>query len=124
MPQIVNATMNSVTALSSFSSSGWIVTLIVFLGIVGILFLILKNFRRVCYGAIPLGLLLIIFKIARWIGVSTEEGNYTPLTWLGYIFGFIVVSIIIGKFIEKFKFIKKIEKSFEIEEEKKCQDQK
>ena len=122
--ETLNMTTSAINSLGDWSSMGWMITIIVFLCSVIFLFLIFRNFRRVCYGSGVSGASLILYKFSRWIGVSTEEGNYTPLTWLGYIFGFIVVSIIIGKFIEKFKFIKKIEKSFEIEEEKKCQDQK
>ena len=68
-----------------------------------------KNFRRTAYGSVISGFLLVVYKISRWIGISTQEQNYVPMRWFVYIVGFIVLSWIIGTILDKTKIIDKIE---------------
>lgn len=107
----MNATTNGLSTMASVTPTfGWLITLAIFLGVLGVIFLLSKNFRQFIYGAVISGILLINFKFSRWIGVSAVESNFEPLKWTSYIIGFIVGSIIIGRLIQRFKFVKKLEK--------------
>lgn len=108
---VMNTTTDSLSAVASVSPAfGWLITLAIFLGVLGVIFLLSKNFRRFIYGAVVSGILLINFKFSRWIGVSAVESNFEPLKWTGYIIGFIVGSIIIGRLLQKLKFVRNLEK--------------
>lgn len=106
---VMNATTNSLSAMVT-PAFGWLITLAVFLGTLGVIFLLSKNFRQFIYGAVVSGVLLIVFKFSRYVGVSSVESNFEPLKWTGYIIGFILGSIIIGRLLQRLKFVKKLEK--------------
>jgi len=91
MTEIISNATSAMSLFISYSAIGWLVTLAIFLGIVFALFIVFKNFKRICYGAVITGILIIIY-ISRWIGISTQERNYVPLQWFGYILGFIILS--------------------------------
>ena len=57
----MNEVMNVTTGLASFSGAGMSlgVTAVVFIGAIGVLFLISKNLRRLIYGSVISGLLNI-----------------------------------------------------------------
>ena len=113
MTQIQNTTM-ALSELPNATSLGWIITIVIFAAILLTLFLLSKNLRRFFYGAVVTVILFIVYKISRWIGVATAiENDYDPIRWFGYIVGFIIISIIIGWFLQKTKLIKKIEENFE-----------
>lgn len=108
---IINTTTDSLSTMASVTPAlSWLITLFIFLGALGLIFLLSKNFRQFIYGAVVSGILLINFKFSRWIGISAVESNFEPLKWTCYIVGFIVGSIIIGRLIQKFNFVKKLEK--------------
>jgi len=104
----INATGTTISALSSTSS--WWITFAVFIGMLLTIFLFSKNIRQFFYGAIVTGGLFGIYKFSRWIGVSTVENNINPLKWTCYIVGFIAISIIIGRLLQRLKFVKNLEK--------------
>jgi len=106
----MNATTNLNMMASVAPSFGWLITLIIFLSVLGVVFLLSKNFRQFLYGAVVSGILLLNFKFSRWIGVSAVENNFEPLKWVGYTIGFIVSSIIVGRLIQRLKFVKRWEK--------------
>jgi len=89
---------------------GWMTTIIVFVIVIITIFLISKNIRKIIYGGIISGIILINYKFSRWIGNATIENNYEPIKWFFYVIGFIIVSIIIGFFVQKLKFIQDFEK--------------
>ena len=108
--------MNVTTALSSMNTipeMGWMITTVIFFASLLTIFLLSKNFRQFIYGAFVSGILLLNYKLSRWIGVSTMENNLNPLKWFGFIFGFVIVSIILGRLLQKTKFVKNLEKEFE-----------
>jgi len=105
---MVNATTSAYGAIGT-QGFGWGITLFVFLAVIGTIFLLSKNFRQFVYGAVVSLFLLINYKLSRWIGVEAGSSNFAPLKWTIYIIGFVVVSIVIGKFVQKLKFIKKLE---------------
>jgi len=107
----MNVTTNINGMASVTPAFGWLITLGIFVLTLVIIFLLSKNFRQFIYGAIISTILLLNYKLSRWIGVSTVENNFAPLKWTGYITGFIVVSIIIGRLVQKLGFIKNLERT-------------
>ena len=108
----MNATTNNLNAMASVSPAfSWLITLGIFVLTLGIIFLLSKNFRQFIYGAIISTVLLLNYKFSRWIGVSTIKNNFAPLKWTGYITSFIIVSIIIGRLVQKLGFVKNLEKT-------------
>jgi hypothetical protein len=107
---VQNAT-TSINVLSSVASvSPWAITTIVFFVILSTLFVLSKNFRHFLYGAVIITVLTVVYKISRYIGVSTAvEHNYIPIKWFIYIVLFIVISIVIGKIITKLPIVKRWE---------------
>lgn len=103
-----NLITNSTAGISNITQNGWGITIIIFLSIFGILFILSKNFRQFIIGSIATIILGIVYKMSRWVGVSTEQGNYDPIKWFLYVVGFIAISIILGKIMEKFKITEKI----------------
>lgn len=113
---IANVT-NGLTAFMNYSSAGWVITMIVFLSIIILLYIIFRNIRRTIYGSVISCVLLIIYKISRWIGISTQEKNYIPIRWFGYIAGFILLSFVIGYILDKLNVLKRFENIFEDDKE-------
>ena len=114
----LNSTINAVgtMGIGNIVGWGWTITIIVFVVTIGMLYIFSKNFRQFLYGSIFTAGGLLIYSFSRWIGKSTAiEHNYIPIKWFGYIIGFIIISIIIGKIIQKLPFIKKFEKDLELE---------
>jgi len=111
---IINSTMNATAytleSLSGTPALGWLITIMIFFSILGVIFILSKNFRQFIYGAIFNGILFIIYKFSRWVGVSSVENNFDPLKWTIYIIIFIIGSIIVGRFIQRLKFVKDLEK--------------
>ena len=105
----MNVTSSAMASLSP-EAVGWLITIMIFLGIILTVFLISKYFRQFLYGAIVSAILLIVYKVSRWIGVETINKNYDPITEFGWVAGFIWISVIIGYFIRKIKAIKDWEK--------------
>jgi len=109
---VYNTTSNSLSSVASVSPAfGWLITLGAFIVVLGVIFLLSKNFRQFIYGAIVSGILILNYKFSRWVGVSATENNFEPLKWVGYITGFIIVSIVIGRLLQRLKFVKKWEKA-------------
>jgi hypothetical protein len=107
----------SVGTLQSLAGFGWLLTIIIGFVILGVLFVLFKNFRRFMYGLPIVGGLLIIFWIAKSIGFSTAEGNLGSLKVLLWIVGIIGISTIVGKLMEKTSYVKKFEEAV-IDDEK------
>lgn len=70
------------------------------------------------------GFLLIDYFLSRWIGTSASAGNTEPLKWAAVVVGFIIISVIIGKFLERTAFIKKFEKNWEVNQNEKLSGKK
>lgn len=108
---VMNATINGLNTMANVAPIlGWSITLAMFFGVLGVIFLLSKNIRQFIYGSVVSGVLLINFKFSRWIGVSAAESNFEPLKWVSYIIGFIVCSIIIGRLLQKLKVVRNLEK--------------
>lgn len=117
MEQVALNVTSSITSFANAGQVGWLVTAIVFIGICVTIFLVSRNFRRLIYGLpITIGG-IIIYKVSRYVGVSTASKDYIPVTWLGYIIGFIFVSIVAGVIVSKSKRVQEWEKSLEEEDE-------
>jgi hypothetical protein len=118
-PVSVVANVTSGISFNNLGSGfGWTITGITFCFIFLLIFIISKNFRRTIIGSIITGIILIVYKISRWFGISTEKGNYVPIKWFIYITIFIVLSWLFGILLEKNKRINKIIKSLHNEEKK------
>lgn len=118
MPNEINATVAGLEGLSQMSSfTGWFVTGAVFVGIIGLLFLLSKNIRQFFYGAIVSVVILINYWISRGIGVSASQGDYSSLKTACWVVGFVVVSIIIGRILQMTKFVKNLEEKLTEEKE-------
>jgi len=100
-------------------ANSWLITIIVFFAVLFTIFFLSKNFRRFLYGAVVTGFLLIVYHFSRWIGLSTVRGDIGPVKWTGYVIGFILVSILLGKFVQKTKFVKNLEKKLEVNSDEK-----
>jgi hypothetical protein len=85
--------MNEITANVTSGISSFVILFL--------LFFTFKNFRRLIYG-IPVTIsLTIIYLLSKYIGFSTQKGDYIPIKWFIYIILFISISIIIGYLILK-----------------------
>jgi len=105
-----NVTSSKLSSMASVCpADGLLITLVLFIS--AIIFLLSKNFRQFIYGAVVSGVLILNYKFSRWIVVSAVENNFEPLKWVGYISGFIIVSIVIGRSLQKLKIVKKLEKA-------------
>jgi len=109
----VNSTISTVSALSDLGGNSWVITVIVFLGIIFTIFFVSKNFRQFIYGAFITIILYGIYSLSRWIGVSTSNQNFEPIKWAGYIAGFILLSILVGKIFDKTGLADKFENSID-----------
>lgn len=117
------AIMNVTTGATSFFSGtviGWVVGVVAFIAILLTLFLVSKNFRKFMYGGVTASFLIGVSAISIFLfGKPASTGNYVPSLWLGGAVLFIVISIFIGGFVEKKKFIKKFEADWKINVEEK-----
>lgn len=104
----LNSTVNGLNQVGD--ASGWLITVLVFLLVVVTIYLLSKNFRQFIHGAIVAGSLFAVYSFSRWIGKSYGAGNYEPLIWTGKVIGFILVSIGIGKMIDKLNLFKLFQK--------------
>jgi hypothetical protein len=122
---MMNVSYEAVGGLDTMSSamSSWLITVMVFIVVLLVIFILSKNFRRFLYGAVITGFLLADYHFSRWIGSSALKGDVEPLKWVGYVIGFILISVIIGKFVQKTKFIRKIEGFFREADEKRHPEQ-
>lgn len=123
----VNATIditNGGLNMMGSSMSSWLITGIVFFVVLLTLFILSKNFRRFLYGAVVSGFLLIDYFLSRWIGASASAGDTEPLKWAARIVGFIIISVIIGKFLEKTAFVKRFEKNWGVNRNEKLSGKK
>ena len=108
----MNSTDISMSAIASISQS-WmaiLVTILVFIGIFLLIFIISKNFRQLIYGSVISTILIIVYKISSYIGISTSTGDMEPIKWFGYIVAFVCISIIAGRLSQRIPFIKNLEK--------------
>jgi len=113
---LLNSTFTGLTAIATLSPTmGWLLTIAIFFMVLVTIFLLSKNFRQFIYGAVISTIGLINYKLSRYIGSSTTNNNYTPIKWFGYIVGFIIISIIFGRLIQKLKFVKRLEDEFKEE---------
>lgn len=115
MVQNVTTSMNGIATTAA--TTGWMVTIIVFIGIIMVLILLFKNLRHFIFGAVVTAGLLITYWISRGIGVEAEAKNYEPFKWCCYIIGFIIISIVLGKWLKQYSFFKKIDEFFEVDKE-------
>jgi hypothetical protein len=109
--QNVSSSMNGLDTVASVSPiAGWMITFGIFIGVLVTIFLLSKNFRQFMYGAFISTVVLINFKFSRWVGKSAFESNFEPLKWVGYIAGFIILSIGLGHIFLRTKWGKNLEK--------------
>jgi hypothetical protein len=123
----VNATIditNGGLNMMGSSMSSWLVTIVIFFVVLLTLFILSKNFRRFLYGAVVSGFLLIDYFLSRWIGASASVGDSEPLKWTVVVVGFIIISVIIGKFLEKTAFVKRFEKNWGVNRNEKLSGKK
>lgn len=109
---------NITTGLNGFmdgAATSWALTIIIFVAILLALFIVSRNIRRFIVGAIITGILYGIYKLSRWISVSTTiENNYEPIKWFGYIVIFIIVAVIYGKIFSYTKWGKALDKDLDL----------
>ena len=107
--------MTTYNATSSMSAMATIptpaVALIVFIILGLTLFLIFKNFRRMCYGLAVIIPTSGLGWISWGIGSETNNGNFMPMIIIGVSIITIIISMVIGKILENFKWVKNIEES-------------
>ena len=112
--QVQNITGSAISGLSSVTPGvGLVITIAVFVSVIIVLFLLSKNVRQFMYGAVVSGFLIMNYMFSRQIGQSAVDGNMKPLKWVSCIIGFIIGSIIIGRLIQRLKFVKRWEKEIE-----------
>ena len=97
---------SGITSVGSGVMYGWGITVAVFVAVILLLILVSKNFRQFLLGVVTTGILFGVYKFSRWVGVSAQEGNKTPITWVTYITLFIVISLIVGGLLMRNKKIK------------------
>jgi len=107
---LVNATTYAATATIGPVGIGILVGVITFLGIILTIFLLSQNFRRFCYGMAFLIPLTIIGWISRNTATNAIAGDYSMFRNIGIIIGTIIISTGLGVWIERLKFVKKLEK--------------
>ena len=109
-------TMNATQSISSLSGTagGWGISIIVFIAIIVLLFILSKNIRQFFYGGIVTVILGTIGWVAKGIGFSASEGDMVPITWFIGIGVFILTSVGIGRLLMKTEFIKRFEGGFDI----------
>jgi len=108
----LNVTATGLSSMADWAGLSWLVTIVIFLAVCLIIFLLSKNFRQFCIGSVIVGVSLGIYRFSRWIGVETAvKHNYLPIRWFCYVTGFIVIAIIIGRLVEKTRFMKNLEKA-------------
>lgn len=108
--EVYNATSSMLAEVPT--TSGWLVTTIVFIAILLTVFFLSKNFRQFCYGAVVTTILSLVGLLSRYIGKATGTHDYVPITWFCYIIGFIGLSIVIGTLLQHTKFIKEFEGNY------------
>jgi hypothetical protein len=102
---LLNTTFDGLNVMVS-GGGGWFITFVVFVLVIVTIFLLSKNFRQFICGAVVTGLLFGVYSFSRWVGKSAEVGDFNPLKWVGIVGGFIVVSIIVGRLLDKWKVFK------------------
>ena len=90
----------------------WVLTIIIGVIILFVCMVAFKNFRRLVYGLPVVGGLFIIYAISKTVASSTIEGNYGSFKALCWIIGMMIVSMVVGKFVESANTFEKIEKYF------------
>jgi hypothetical protein len=111
----MNAT-TSMVAMIPAENMGWLVTVTVFITILITLFLLFRYFRQFIYGAVTTAVLAVIYWVSRSIGKATTVGDYSLLKIFAGVIIFIAVSLILGFFIRKIKYVKELEEIMEPEE--------
>jgi len=105
-----NVTMDLSSMFGGTETFGWVTSIGVFIAIILTVFLLSKNFRSFILGSSVTVILIVTYWISRWIGKATAiDRDYVPIKWLGYIIGFIVLSILIGKVLSETKYVKEFE---------------
>lgn len=104
---VQNASINALASVPS--SSIGILAVVIFIVIIGILAMTFIYFRKFIYGAVVLAVVLPIAGLSKWIASSHYEGDSFPLKALIYVVGFIIISLIIGHFMQKTGWIKRLE---------------
>lgn len=108
----MNATYAASTAMINPEIAGWGITAGIFITIIVMIFVISKNFRRLCYGLVFTIIGTIIYSLSRFIGKSTAQGDYTPMYGFLWAIGLIVISIVNGYVFLKTKLGKELEKKW------------
>ena len=103
--------LNATSSIAAASLPTPAIALIVFIILGLTLFLIFKNFRRMCYGLAVLVPVSGLGWISWGVGSETNNGNLMPITIIGVSIATIIISMAIGKILENFKWVKKIEGS-------------
>lgn len=106
----INATSTGLPLGAISPQLSWIITIGIFLSVLGIIFILSKNFRDFIYGSVISGILLLNFKFSSWVGASAAKDNLAPLKWTFYAICFIIGSVLIGKATKRLKFVKNIER--------------
>jgi hypothetical protein len=101
----------SMNALNNVANVAFVpfLAIIIFCTIVLILFLLFKNFRRFLYGICVIVPTAIIGSISKSVAQSAGTGDWVPTYIIIGIGVLIIFSIGVGYFVEKFRFIEKIE---------------
>jgi H+/Cl- antiporter ClcA len=97
--------LENAASMSPFVAVPFLILLMVFT-----LFVFFKFFRKLVYGAIPTGIGIILYLISLHIVNQYNEGDTSPLMTLGLVIGLGLISIIVGHFVIKLKFIRELEK--------------
>ena len=107
-----NAT-SSVSAMATIPTPA--IALIVFIVLGLTLFLIFRNFRRMCYGLAVLVPVSGLGWLSWGVGSETNNGNFMPALIISVSIVTIIVSMVIGKILENFKWVKKLETKLKTE---------
>lgn len=80
------------------------VTIVIFIAILMLIFIISKNLKFTIMGGVINGILFGIYKFSRFVGTSAEKGNQIPLNYTLGIIIFILLSWLVGFGLSKTKF--------------------
>jgi hypothetical protein len=105
---VVNATYEN--AISPAAMGTLTLTLGVMTGLVLMLFLLFKFFRRFLRGGVVVSSLWGLYAVSNWISKQAiVNGDLNPLKFVGKVGAFIVISVIVGALIGRSKKVKAVE---------------
>jgi hypothetical protein len=112
---VVNATYEN--AISPAAMGTLTLTLGVMTGLVLMLFLLFKFFRRFLRGGVVVSSLWGLYAVSNWISKQAiVNGDLNPLKFVGKVGAFIVISVIVGALIGRSKKVKAVGEKMKTEE--------